>query len=77
MTKTPKRPRDANQLAKMIVDIASGEVADKPKDEAAVALGSKGGKARAERMSPQRRSDIARAAAKRRWQTKNDSTDNE
>ena len=35
MPKPPgkKRPRDANQLAKMVVDIASGEVDDKPEDE--------------------------------------------
>jgi hypothetical protein len=78
MAKTPKRPRDPNQLAKFIVDIASGEgPEERPKDEAAMALGSKGGKARAERMSPERRAEIARAAAKKRWQTKNDSTSNE
>jgi hypothetical protein len=72
MAKTPKRPRDANQLAKMIVDIASGdEPNEKPeKDEAAVALGRKGGKARAERMSPERRTEIARRAAKLRWAAK-------
>lgn len=69
MAKTPKRPRDANQLAKMIVDIASGEQADKApaKDEAAVALGRKGGNARAESMSPERRKEIAQKAAKSRW----------
>ncbi len=26
MTKTPKRPRDPNQLAKLMVDFATGEV---------------------------------------------------
>jgi hypothetical protein len=31
MTKSPKRPRDANQLATMIVDLATGEASeDKP-----------------------------------------------
>jgi hypothetical protein len=46
----PKRPRDPNQLAKSIIDIATGQ---KPspvdnKDPAAVAMGKRGGKGRAE-----------------------------
>ncbi len=72
-----KRPRDANQLAKLIVDIATGE-AEEPKqdpaegkDPAAVALGRrgglKGGKARAERMTAEQRSEAARRAARARW----------
>ena len=76
MAKTPKRPRDTNQLAKSIVDIATGEAEDKDpndgKDPAAVALGRKGGlkggKARAESMSAERRAEIARKAAKSRWE---------
>ena len=72
-----KRPRDANQLAKLITDIASGEVADaKPddgKNPAAVALGRlgglKGGKARANSMTPKQRQAAARKAAKSRWST--------
>lgn len=71
----PKRPRDPNQLAKLITDIATGEVEDeKPdegKDPAAVDLGRrgglKGGKARANSLSPQRRSEIAKKAASARW----------
>ncbi len=71
----PKRPRDPNQLAKLIIDIATGEVEEaKPadgKDPAAVALGRKGGlkggKARSEAMSPERRAEIAKKAAKARW----------
>ena len=46
MAKPPKRPRDPNQLAKLIVDIATGEEETMPptgKDPAAVALGRKGG----------------------------------
>jgi hypothetical protein len=48
MAKTPKRPRDTYQLAKFIVDLATGEESEpKPaetgKDPAAVALGRKGG----------------------------------
>lgn len=65
----PKRPRDPNQLAKLIADIATGEKTDEApeKDEAAVALGRKGGKARAAAMSPEQRKEIARNAAKKRW----------
>jgi hypothetical protein len=70
-----KRPRDPNQLAKLIVDIATGEVedtsSDDGKDPAAVALGRKGGlkggKARAEKMTAEERSEAARRAAKARW----------
>lgn len=69
MAQTPKRPRDPNQLAKLIVDIAAGEEANErpAKDEAAVALGRKGGKARAAVMTPERRAEIARKAAQKRW----------
>jgi hypothetical protein len=69
-TKHPKRPRDPNQLGKMIVDIATGQVVDresKPKDEAAASLGRKGGKARSDSMSPERRAEIAKKAAASRW----------
>ena len=74
MTK-PKRPRDTNQLAKFIADIATGEAelpkTDDGKDPAAVALGRKGGlkggKARAESMTAKRRSEIAKKAASSRW----------
>lgn len=63
-----KRPADANQLAKLIADIATGQIEDAPgKDEAAVALGRKGGKARAAAMTPERRAEIARKAAAKRW----------
>jgi hypothetical protein len=74
MATTPKRPRDANQLGKLIVDISVGEVEDRiltPEDEgkdpAAVALGRKGGAARAASMDPERRAAIARKAARKRW----------
>lgn len=53
-----------------MVDLATGEVEDREiapaKNEAAVALGKKGGAARAKKLSPERRSEIARAAAKKR-----------
>jgi hypothetical protein len=72
MTNTPKRPRDPNQLAKLIVDIATGdqiEALPRPKDEAAQALGKKGGKARAASITPERRAEIARKAAAKRWKS--------
>lgn len=74
-TKNPKRPRDANQLAKSIVDLTTGDTEeidqDEGKDPAAVALGRKGGlkggKARAASLTPEERSKIAKKAAKARW----------
>ena len=74
----PKRPRDTNQLAKFIADLATGEVdmpkTDDGKDPAAVSLGRKGGlkggKARAESLAPERRKEIASIAAKRRWEAR-------
>jgi hypothetical protein len=70
-----KRPRDPNQLGKLVVDIATGEVEDAAentgKDPAAVALGRKGGlkggKARAAGMSPEERTALAKRAAAARW----------
>ncbi|KAA3441685.1 histone H1 [Mesorhizobium sp. SARCC-RB16n] len=69
--KHPKRPRDPNQLAKSIVDLATGEQPDK-KQPSRLALkssegGKIGGKSRAEILSPERRQDIARKAAQTRW----------
>ena len=76
-----KRPRDANQLAKAIVDEATGDAveeeapADEGKNPSAVALGrlggKKGGKARAAKLTKEQRSEIARKAARARW-TKTD-----
>ena len=67
-----KRPADAIGLAVMIGKIATGEIKDERAEvkSAAASLGSLGGKARAEKMSPERRSEIARAAAEKRWQGK-------
>jgi hypothetical protein len=69
-----KRPRDPAQLAKLMIDIASGEVDDREptpeeqgKDPAAAALGSKGGNARARNLSEARRREIAKRAALKRW----------
>ena len=71
-----KRPRDAAQLAKWIVDEATEQHAtpSDTKNAAAVALGRlgglKGGKARAEKLSGKKRSAIAKKAAAARWGTK-------
>lgn len=70
-------PRDPNQLAKAVVDFATGQrepdPEPKPKNPAAVALGRlgglAGGKARAASMTPEERADSARKAAQARWST--------
>jgi len=76
MIKKPQRPRDSNQLAKFITDVATGEVVrpeDKPsgKSEAAMRYGRqgglKGGKMRADKLSPEEQSTIAKTAADKRW----------
>jgi len=77
-SKGRKRPRDPNQLAKFIVDVASGQIEDRDptpeeqgKDPKAVergrAGGSKGGPARAAALSPEKRSEAARKAVRERW----------
>jgi hypothetical protein len=73
--KHPKRPRDVNQFAKFMVDLATGNAdesdASAGKDPAAVSLGRrgglKGGRARADKMSSEQRAEIARKAAAARW----------
>jgi hypothetical protein len=78
-TKRLPRPRDPVQLGKLIGDILTGQVediaapraSDPNKDPAAVALGRKGGlkggRARADSLTPAERKRIAQDAAKRRW----------
>lgn len=73
MKRTP-RPRDPIQLGKLMVDIATGQVpdaVDNGKDAAKAAqtkaAGTAGGKARAERLSTDERTRIAKAAASKRW----------
>ncbi|WP_206366292.1 hypothetical protein [Sphingomonas flavalba] len=54
----------------MIGKIATGEIEDERDEKlssAAAELGRKGGKARAESMTPERRAEIARKAAEKRW----------
>lgn len=70
MTDKPKRPRDANQLAKFITDLATGQASEEDAPDKAEGQrkgGLKGGKARADKLSPEERSDIAKKAAKARW----------
>ena len=77
-TRSSKPHRDANQMAKHILDQVTG---DAPKDEsppvknaAAVALGrlggKKGGLARDNALMPERKSEIAKLAAAKRWAKK-------
>ena len=68
------RPRDTNVLAWRIVQEATGQAPPEPEDTrnpAAVALSklgaSKGGKARAKKLSASKRRAIAKKAAKVRW----------
>lgn len=72
-----RRPADAIGLAVMIGKIATGEVEDEREElsSAAAQLGSKGGKARAKAVDPERRSQIARDAAQARWGTSSKSQD--
>lgn len=75
--KQKKRPRDPIQLAKLIGDIAIGEVEDlisnkkkKPPSHGRTG-GLKGGAARAKKLTPEQRTDIARVAAAARWKKSN------
>jgi hypothetical protein len=72
-----KRPRDPFQLAKLIGDIATGQIVDRVEDgknEAAVARGKlggiKGGKSRANKLSKKKRVSIAKKAINTRWKKK-------
>ena len=76
MQPRPKRPRDPNQLGKLIVDLSVGDTDDfknmpddSGKDPAAMALGKKGGKARAKALSAKKRVEIAKKAAMARWKS--------
>ena len=70
-----KRPADVIGAAVKVAKIATGEIEediDTPekegKDPAAVSMGKRGGKARAQAMTPERRAEIAKKAAAKRWQ---------
>jgi hypothetical protein len=70
MAKQSKKPADLNRLAAAIVGEATDGKAEEP-DTAEVRAGRngglKGGRARAEKLSPEQRSEIAQRAAKARW----------
>jgi hypothetical protein len=53
----------------MVAKIATGEIEDEREDlaSAAAQLGRKGGKARAEKLTPEQRTEIAKRAAEKRW----------
>ncbi|TNE40042.1 MAG: hypothetical protein EP347_04185 [Alphaproteobacteria bacterium] len=70
--KTPKRPRDSNQLAKRVVDIATGEESEESVNLARSKAGKKGAKSRTKALTPEQRADIARIAANARWSKKED-----
>lgn len=69
-----RKPADLNRLASAIVDETTGRAPDpdEGKNPAAVALGrlggAKGGRARAETLTPEQRSEIAKRGAAARWQ---------
>ena len=72
MDKRPKRPRDPAQLARLMIDIATGEVEDRvptpdPAKEYARKGELKGADARARKLSPDERRRIAEKAANARW----------
>ena len=73
MTKKLKRPRDVTGGAVFDMMRLTGEIEEEApvesdKDPAAVAMGRKGGKARASKLSKEQRSEIAKKAAKKRWE---------
>lgn len=71
MAKQSKKPADLNRLAAAIVGDATDEMPQEPQSpeaRAGRAGGKKGGPARAKSLSAERRSEIARKAARARWQ---------
>ena len=75
--KGEKRPVDVIGAAIKVARIATGDDEDAPvtpesegKDAAAVSMGKRGGKARAAKLSPEKRAEIAKNAAKSRWKAK-------
>ena len=70
-----RRPADVIGAAVKVMRIATGEEEDAPppdngKDPAAVSMGKRGGVARAAAMTPERRAEIAKKAAAKRWTTR-------
>lgn len=77
MPKTPtgaKRPTDVVSNAVHVMRVLTGEADDESpeddgKDKAAQSMGRRGGAARAASMTPERRSEIAKKAAAKRWES--------
>jgi len=70
MAKQSKKPADLNRLAAAIVGDATNETPPQPESQQSMAGrsgGQRGGRARAEKLSPAKRSEIARKAARARW----------
>ena len=65
-----KRPRDPAQLAKFIVDVATGEIEDRGAAPKRAAAGAKGGKIRASNLTSEQRAEAAKLAAQARWRKK-------
>jgi hypothetical protein len=69
--RSSKKQKDINELAASIVEEATIEEPQKEKNPHAVYLGRlgglKGGKARANKLTPEQRKEIARKAAQKRW----------
>jgi hypothetical protein len=66
-----RRPADSNARAVMVARIATGEIKETPEPikSAAAELGSRGGKARAAKLSDKKRKEIAQKAAAKRWKS--------
>lgn len=71
-----KRPADtvanAIRVAKILTGETEEDMGDSGKDKAAQSLGRRGGAARREKLSPERRAEIAKKAAASRWKRTND-----
>jgi hypothetical protein len=79
----PPKQKDTQQLARSILDAVAPDAEPKPEKEknpAAVALGRlgglKGGKARAAKLTPAKRKEIAKKAAEKRWSAAGDRAKN-
>jgi hypothetical protein len=72
--KGEKRPADVIGNAVHVMRVLTGEIEDTipndGKDPAAKSLGKRGGAARAKNMTPERRVEIAKNAAAKRWREK-------
>lgn len=68
MSKKPKIPKDANELARLIVGIATGHDLEYEPDTSAQREGGKQGAInRAKSLTPEQREEMARLAAQARW----------